>query len=130
MYFGMLFLHENLHICWDLFYINSKNHFFFRTKAQEEPGFELIKPSTGQDYRGTTLQREWMQSKAERRYKVLGRIIQWQQLHCKFKSGAHVGIFMICEVVSINVVDVGSFLSMVKPRKFKQRYSTHGNISK
>ena len=23
---------------------------FFRTKAQKEPGFELTKPSTGQDY--------------------------------------------------------------------------------
>ena len=24
---------------------------FFRTKAQEEPGFELTKPSTGQEYK-------------------------------------------------------------------------------
>ena len=28
--------------------------FFFRTKAREEPGFELTKPSTGQELQQTT----------------------------------------------------------------------------
>jgi hypothetical protein len=28
-----------------------KNNYFFGTKAQEEPDFELTKPSTGQEYK-------------------------------------------------------------------------------
>ena len=34
-----------------MFYLYLVNlYILFRTKAQEEPGFELTKPSTGQDY--------------------------------------------------------------------------------
>ena len=37
----------------------------FGTKAREEPGFELTKPSTGQDYKDNRLQRK--EKRTERR---------------------------------------------------------------
>ena len=43
-------------------------NFFFRTKAQEEPGFELTKPSTGQDYKLETNTRKRKNDKIQRRW--------------------------------------------------------------
>ena len=47
---GLSFWGENPRSCTWQWWLPSRFLVFFRTKAQEEPGFELTKPSTGQDY--------------------------------------------------------------------------------